>query len=53
MGADDGAGGFFAKDFGFGGWVKTCAEVSAMMRDQSVEDWSLSGKRASITCRCS
>lgn len=43
VGIDDGAGGFFAEDLGFGRGVEACAEVSAMMKDQDQDmedrDW--------------
>lgn len=58
VGIDDGAGGFFAQDLGFGRGVETCAEVSAVM----IDDGSVCGgaeaafrgvKGGWLTCRCS
>lgn len=48
MGVDDGAGGFFAEDFGFGGRVETGAEVGVDVvdADEGVfdEDFALFGR---------
>ena len=41
VGIDDDAGGFFAEYFGLWGWVESCAEISAVMENQSLEECNL------------
>ena len=59
VGVDDGAGGLFAEDLGFGRGVEAGAEVAAVVRAQSV-CWRngviVMGKGKGdgwLTCRCS
>lgn len=48
VGVHDGAGGFFAEDLGLLRGVEACAEVSAMTKDQYMEDLIFNGERGGL-----